>query len=171
MEAVRSDSVPNLLLMHYAGDWSVRNLLLIPSFFFSVAAVEQRKPLAASARRAGWVGCNILLSEIADEGKIKVVSQGVPTSQEDVRLQYQRVRPLARIRAEIRGWTIDILRMIRRLKCDEFSLKDVYGFECDLSTIYPDNRNVRAKIRQQLQVLRNLGFIAFLGGGHYRVIR
>jgi len=157
VEALRTDSIPNLLL--------------IPSFFFSVAAVEQRKPLATTARRAGWVGCNILLSEIADEGKIRVVSQGVPTSQEQVRIQYQRVKPLAGVRAENRGWLLDVMRMIRRIKRDEFDLQDLYSFERDLSAIYPDNRNVRPKIRQQLQVLRNLGFITFLGGGHYRVIR
>ena len=32
---------------------------------------------------------------------------------------------------------------------------------------YPDNRHVREKLRQQLQRLRDLGLIAFLGSGHY----
>ena len=61
--------------------------------------------------------------------------------------------------------------MIRRIKRDEFNLRDLYDFERDLSAIYQENRNVRPKIRQQLQVLRNLGFITFLGGGHYRVLK
>ena len=33
----------------------------------------------------------------------------------------------------------------------------------------PGNRHVRDKIRQQLQVLRDLGFMEFLGGGRYRI--
>jgi type II restriction enzyme len=57
--AIREDRTPNLLLMRYAlATWEVRDLLLIPSFMFSESAVIKRKPLAATARRAGWVGCN-----------------------------------------------------------------------------------------------------------------
>src|SRR5512137_2847665 len=78
MRALMNDSTPNLLLMHYSDDWLVRNLLLVPSFFFSPAAVQKRNPLGSSARRAGWIGCNILLSEIADDGKIRIISQGIP---------------------------------------------------------------------------------------------
>ena len=57
--AIREGRTPNLLLMRYAlATWEVRDLLLIPSFMFSESAVIKRKPLAATARRAGWVGCN-----------------------------------------------------------------------------------------------------------------
>ena len=171
MRALKNDSTPNLLLMHYSDDWLVRDLLLVPSFFFSPAAVQKRNPLGPSARRAGWVGCNILLSEIADEGKIRVISEGVPESPQIVRNRFQSVRPLADIDARTRGWTLDVLRMIRRLGQKRFSLQDVYTFEGDLSAIYPDNRNIRPKIRQQLQVLRDIGFIAFEGSGNYRVLR
>ena len=33
---------------------------------------------------------------------------------------------------------------------------------------YPRNNNVREKLRQQLQLLRDLGLVEFLGGGSYR---
>jgi type II restriction enzyme len=171
MRALKNDSTPNLLLMHYSDDWLVRNLVLVPSFFFSPAAVQKRNPLGPSARRAGWVGCNILLSEIADDGKILVISQGVPEPPQLVRDRFQSVRPLAAINARARGWTLDVLRMIRRLNKERFSLQDVYAFENDLSAIYPGNRNVRPKIRQQLQVLRDTGFIEFEGAGRYRALR
>jgi type II restriction enzyme len=36
--------------------------------------------------------------------------------------------------------------------------------------LHPDNRHVRDKIRQQLQVLRNLGLVEFLGRGRYRSV-
>lgn len=62
--AIESDRVPNLLVLHYSDPWAVRNLLLIPSFCFSVSALEIRKPLSPTARRAGWIGCNILLNAI-----------------------------------------------------------------------------------------------------------
>lgn len=171
MRALRNDSTPNLLLMQYNDEWMVQNLVLIPSFFFSPAAVQKRNPLGPSARRAGWVGCNILLSEIADDGKIRVVSRGVPEPPQLVRERFRSLRPLADIESRTRGWALDVLRMIRRLGRKSFSLQDVYSFEDDLSTIYPNNRNIRPKIRQQLQVLRDIGFVAFEGSGRYRMLR
>lgn len=52
---------------------------------------------------------------------------------------------------------------------DEFTLREVYGYEDVLSERHPDNNYVRAKVRQQLQVLRDRGVLEFLGGGEYRV--
>jgi type II restriction enzyme len=91
--AIRSDATPNLLVLQYSGSWTVQNLMLIPSFFFTESAIEKRLPLAPTARRAGWVGCNILLSAIAAHGKIKLVEAGVILQQEDVRQRYAAVRP------------------------------------------------------------------------------
>jgi len=74
LSASREDRTPNLLLMGYAlAAWEVRDLLLIPSFMFSESAVIKRKPLAATARRAGWVGCNLDLHRIAPEARIFLV--------------------------------------------------------------------------------------------------
>ena len=39
----------------------------------------------------------------------------------------------------------------------EFTLADVYAHEAALAALYPGNNNVRPKIRQQLQVLRDRG--------------
>ena len=36
--------------------------------------------------------------------------------------------------------------------------------------LHPDNRHVLDKIRQQLQVLRDMGFVEFLGRGRYRSV-
>jgi type II restriction enzyme len=170
VRALRSDSVPNLLIMQYGDNWSVRNLLAVPSFFFSLAAIQKRKPLAPTARRAGWVGCNILLSEIADVGKIRIVSDGTPVARDDVQRQYSFLKPMARVRANARGWTLDVLRMVRQLGKSHFGIDDGYGFEKDLAALYPNNQNVRPKIRQQLQVLRDLGFIRFLDRGRYQLL-
>jgi type II restriction enzyme len=47
-------------------------------------------------------------------------------------------------------------------------LDDVYAFEGELRSRYPQNKHVKPKIRQQLQVLRDKGYIDFLGNGRYR---
>ncbi|MDP2338357.1 MAG: hypothetical protein Q8N05_18280 [Bacteroidota bacterium] len=38
---------------------------------------------------------------------------------------------------------------------------EVYAQEARLAALYPGNNNVRPKIRQQLQVLRDRGWLAF----------
>ena len=80
IRAIRSERVPNLFLLRYSSAWSVIDLLLVPSFFFTESAIEKRRPLSANARRAGWVGCNILLDNIPVDGRIAVVSGGVAAS-------------------------------------------------------------------------------------------
>ena len=51
----------------------------------------------------------------------------------------------------------------------EFHLDDVYAHEATPAALYPDNHNVRPKIRQQLQVLRDRGWLEFTARrGTYR---
>jgi type II restriction enzyme len=170
MAAISKDRTPNLLVLHYAPTWSVLNLLLIPSFFFSPAAVEKRKPLAPTARRAGWIGCNIRLDAIAPEGKLRIVQDGIACPTDDVRQRYAAVKPLASLPVSVRGWTLDVLKVVRQVGKSEFSLDDVYRFQENLSRLHPQNKNVRPKIRQQLQVLRDIGIVRFVSPGRYQLI-
>ena len=43
----------------------------------------------------------------------------------------------------------------------EFTLVEVYAQEARLAALYPGNNTIRPKIRQQLQVLRDRGWLAF----------
>jgi type II restriction enzyme len=169
IRSIRADRVPNLLVLQYSPNWLVRNLLLIPRVFFSETVIEKRKPLAVGARRAGWIGCNILLNQIAADGKIAVVSDGVPVASQKVRTEFSRIRKLAEVPPSIRGWAVDVLRVVRRLRKSAFSLGDIYDSETELQAAHPLNRNVRPKIRQQLQVLRDLGLLEFTMRGTYRI--
>jgi type II restriction enzyme len=169
MDAIMTDKNPNLVLLHYDDDWAVRNLLIVPSFFLSESAIEKRKPLAATARRAGWIGCNILLSSIPVVGKIEVIVDGKEIEPNDVRSRYLRAKPFASLGATVRGWTVDVFKIVETLQ-PRFTLSDVYEYEKQLADLHPRNRNVRPKIRQQLQVLRDMGMIRFLGDGSYERI-
>lgn len=62
----------------------------------------------------------------------------------------------------------DVQDCVNELSFNDFTLDDVYQFESRLATLHPDNHNIRAKIRQQLQVLRDMGYIKFLDRGHYQ---
>ena len=68
------------------------------------------------------------------------------------------------------GWVTDVLRCVEHIGESEFTLDDVYKFENYLGELHPDNHHVRDKIRQQLQVLRDAGILAFMGRGRYRVL-
>ena len=171
LRAIRAEQAPNLFLLRYTPSFSISDMLLIPSFFFTESVVEKRKPLSPTARRAGWVGCNILLSHIPEDGRIPVICSGVPAAPEHVRAEYKRIRPLGKIDARMRGWTLDVLNVLRRTGKQNLSLSDFYGFESYLQKLHPDNKNVRPKIRQQAQVLRDLGYLSFEGNGRYRVLR
>lgn len=169
-QAIRSGRTPNLFVVHYRReDWKVWNLILVPRFAFSYSALERRRPLGPGARRAGWVGCNILLCNIPPDARITIVHDGLVSSAGEVRRQYARLRPLADLSLEKRGWTLDVLNVVRSLGKSDFSLSEIYAFEDKLSRLHPANRHVRDKIRQQLQILRDLGFLTFLGGGDYRL--
>ena len=168
--AILEDRTPNLFVLHYDLDtWAVRTVLLVPHFAFALSAVERRKPLAPTARRAGWVGCNILLDKIPVHARISVVSAGIPHTSREVRHSYNRLRPLEKLQVEKRGWTLDVLQVVQSLGKMDFTLADVYERADDLAKLHPKNAHVRDKIRQQLQVLRDLGLLEFLGSGSYRM--
>lgn len=69
-----------------------------------------------------------------------------------------------------RGWIMDVLSCIERIPAQDFTLNQVYEFERELKVKHPDNNHVKDKIRQQLQYLRDKGFIEFIAPGHYRKI-
>jgi type II restriction enzyme len=168
--AILEDRTPNLYVLHYdLVQWLVRTVILIPHFAFVLSTLERRKPLAPTARRAGWVGCNILLEKIPSYARIPVVSDGKLVPRHVVRQTYDRLRPLEKLQVEKRGWTLDVLNVVQSLDKPEFSLGDVYAFDQKLARLHPANRHVRPKIRQQLQVLRDLNLLEFLGGGEYRL--
>jgi type II restriction enzyme len=169
--AITQGRTPNLLAMHYdRALWEVRNLVLVPRFVFTMSCIEKRNPLSAHARRHDWVGCNILLGGIPQDARILVVAEGVPVGIAAVRAQYARLRPLEKIKHDARGWTLDVLNVVRGLGKEEFTLAEVYAFAPRLGRLHPQNRNVEPKIRQQLQRLRDLGFVEFLGEGSYRTL-
>ncbi|MFH1504797.1 MAG: Dam-replacing domain protein [Candidatus Omnitrophota bacterium] len=72
--------------------------------------------------------------------------------------------------SKLKGWILDIMNCIDKLNKKAFSLQEIYRFEKDLALKYPDNKHIKDKIRQQLQFLRNEGFLGFRGKGKYRLI-
>ena len=167
LAAIRNDATPHLIVLHYTRSWSIQNALLVPRFFLTESTIERRKPLASTARRAGWVGCNILLDKVPEQGRIPFVCSGTVVTPTRVRSRFRAISTMAGLHPNQRGWLVDVMRVMDAIGRDTFDLADLYGQEKELSDLHPNNRNVRPKIRQQLQVLRDLGVIEFLGSGRY----
>jgi len=166
---LRADDAPNLMLMQYDAERNeVINFTAVPKRFFIASLVEKRKPLSPKARRAGWVGSNILLSRIPEAGRISIVSDGATTPMDIVLKNWRKTAFLENQAFSARGWLIEVMILVDRLGPGEFTLQDIYRSEELLQELYPSNNNVRPKIRQQLQVLRDNGYLEFLGSGRYR---
>lgn len=172
VKRIKSASNPNFFFLHYDElSLKVKDLIIVPKYYFSPSIVEKRNPLRGSARRAGWVGCQILLGQIPSDGRIDVIKDEIPYPKRDVIEKLYRTKFIRDFDIESRGWVLDIMSCINRLEKSTFSLSEMYGFESFLADKYPANKNIRAKIRQQLQMLRDKGFISFEARGTYKKLK
>lgn len=136
--------------------------------FFVDSIIEKRKPLAPTARRAGWIGCNIIFGDVPVQGRLKIIDNQIVSDISEIVDNYAHIKSLQTSNLESRGWLLDVLNCVNAIPNTEFSLQDMYAFVEKLQEKHLDNHNVEAKIRQQLQLLRDKGFIEFTTRGHYR---
>ncbi|MGI6653245.1 MAG: DpnI domain-containing protein [Christensenellales bacterium] len=168
---ITGNNNPDFFFMTYSGTTHrVSNFVLILKHFFVPDMIEKRNPLGPNARRAGWVGCNILIDKVPKQGRISIISDGEIIDRNSVLSQVHHGSNLEISDIKSRGWLMDILNCINRISTPVFTLNEVYKFENELQFKYPHNNHIRAKIRQQLQFLRDKGVIEFLGNGKYRKI-
>lgn len=167
IQTIREGRTPTFLLMEYTTSLSVLRLRAIHHSLITEQAIVARKPLSASARRAGWTGCNIVLPAIAMQGQIPLVVGGAFCSKISSREAFARIETLSGLSVTSRTWAATILRLTDSFSGERFSLGEMYQFEPELQRLFPNNKNIRPKIRQQLQSLRDAGLLTFHGGGKY----
>ena len=171
IERLISNNNPNFFLLTYnKSTFEIRNFLTIPKYFFVPNIIQRRKPLSPNARRAGWIGCNIVITGIPEFGKIFYVQNGIAKSKNEVLDKWNKTEFVKGAHnIEAKGWLLDVLLCVERIKKRDFSLEDIYAFEAYLKAKHPQNNNVKAKIRQQLQFLRDKHIIEFVRRGQYRM--
>lgn len=168
IDRITSLDNPSFFFMHY-NRYEVNNLIIVPKCFFTPDIIEKRNALSNNARRAGWEGCNILMQRIPATAKIPIILNGVTMPVADVISKYKRVYTLQTKSMESRGWLVDTLHLVERLE-ETFTLKQMYDFCDELKIKHPNNNHIKDKIRQQLQYLRDKGFVEFKGNGVYQRI-
>lgn len=170
MARIADGTAPTLFLLQRSESWTINTFTAVHSVFLTPSIVEKRQPLRATARRAGWIGCNIRIDLIGPDGQVQIIDRGQVRSPFQVREHFRRFIPLSNMAPDERGWTTLTLSVIRALSKRKFTLKDLYDRELQFGMHYPGNNNIRAKIRQQLQVLRDFGLIRFEGKGEYTAL-
>lgn len=171
IDKIRNGDVLNFFYLNYdLKTYSVNNLLIIPKHYFTENIILKRPPLPETARRAGWVGCNIDVSSIPLSGKLYLISNRQVIDKNTVIANFNKMLFLRNQKYELKGWTLDIIKCIDRLNKKNFTLNEIYSFENFLKLKYPNNNNIRAKIRQQLQFLRDYGYLDFTNRGKYLLL-
>lgn len=73
------------------------------------------------------------------------------------------------------NWTDDLVQVLifADIKAgDVFTLARIYEAENLLKKMHPNNNHIKAKIRQQLQILQDYGYLEFIdNNGHYKVMK
>ena len=170
IERINSNQNPNFFFLTYTKQWTVNNFLIIPKQFFTPEIIIKRKPLAETARRAGWIGCNIDISKVAEAGRVFLVKQEKILNKSEVKDTFNKTLFLRDKGSEAKGWILDVLQSIDSINKNNFTLDEVYQFESKLKQKYPNNNFIKDKIRQQLQILRDKGIIEFTSRGNYKKV-
>ena len=169
LERINSDNNPHFFFLNYSIiNLDVQDFFVIPKYYFTDDIIEKRKPLSNKAKRAGWVGCNIVIQNIPINGKIFYVKNGIIQNKTKVIELWSKTNFIGKQKLESRSWSIEILKLIEGIKTNEFNLKEVYKFENELKLKFPKNNFIKDKIRQQLQILRDQGLLEFKGNGTYK---
>lgn len=172
IERLKSQNNPNLFLLNYdSRKLAVQNFFVVPKHFFIPTLIEKRKPLSGNARRAGWIGCNIALDSIPLAGKIFYIRNQIALSREKILLAWKKTLFLREEKSsDAKGWVLEIMSCIEQLGKKNVTLNEIYKFEEKLRLKYPNNKHIKDKIRQQLQFLRDKGYLEFVAHGKYRLI-
>ncbi len=170
IERINSNSNPNFYFMNYdKNNFDVINFCAVPNYFFIPDIIIPRKK--GIPNRPDYIMCNINISSIPNSGKIFYVKDKEIISKNKVLDDWSKTLFLKESNnIKSKGWLLDIMQCIERLNERKFTLQDLYVFEDYLKTKYPENNNIQAKIRQQLQYLRDKGYLKFTNRGNYEVI-
>ena len=118
---------------------NVNDFFVVPKYFIRPDMIEKRNPLSDTARRAGWIGSNIIFLKIPKAGQIFYVENGKIIPKKDVLDKWQKTIFLKHIKQpKSKGWILDIMNCIDLSNKKEFESAKQYGLlTYSLMTIKP----------------------------------
>lgn len=169
IERITGDSSPNFFFLNYEKDThKIINFVSTPGYMFVPEMIIKRKK--GIPNRPNYFMCNIDISSIPNSGKISYIKDGKIQSKDKVLEEWNKTSFLKQSTdIKSKGWILDIVKCIEKIDKADFTLNDMYSFEKYLKLKHPENNNIEAKIRQQLQLLRDRNYLEFVGRGKYRL--
>ena len=101
--------------------------------------------------------------------RIAPLPQSQFVTPDEIEVQFASEKEQASFLNSFGGWKRLVLEGVLAQRDDNFSLNDIYA-TCaeEAARRYPTNRTSQPKMRQSLQMLREMGLVDFLGNGKYR---
>lgn len=167
LNSVLNGNNPSLMLLFYnEKSMTVIDFQIIHHSFIIEKNIIPRKPLSSTAKRAGWQGCLIDIDEVPKIATVFIVKDGIVKNPENLNEKWITSNQAKGLSADSRGWLSDVLSVVDK-QPDNFSLNDIYKHEHYFEALHPNNNNIQAKIRQQLQIIRDMRMIEFVNRGEY----
>lgn len=169
IERLQSANNPNFFFLNYGvKNYEVLNFAVIPKHFFVPEIIIKRNQ--GIKNRPNYIMCSIDLAGIPKSGKIFYIKNKEVENKEKILESWQKTLFLRESKkTELKGWILDIMNCIDKLEKQEFTLDEMYSFENLLNQKHPNNKHIKDKIRQQLQFLRDKGYLEFKGSGKYKL--
>jgi type II restriction enzyme len=169
IERLESANNPNFFFLNYnVSNYEILNFVVIPKHFFTPEIIVKRNQ--GIPNRPNYIMCSINLSLVPQSGKIFYIKDRKIESKNKVLENWQKTLFLREEKEALaKGWILDTMNCIDKLVKKEFSLDEIYTFEKELKIKHPDNNFIKDKIRQQLQLLRDRGYLKFIGRGRYEI--
>lgn len=167
LNKISSNRNSNWILLEHK-NFTVTNLTFIPKCFFYDSIVEAREPLKQTARRAGWQGCRLNMNMIPSFGKIKYIKDSQEIDKKIIAYHLKMANPFKNANLKDKSWKLEVLSLVDSLPENIFTLKELEKLIPTVQDKHPNNKHIDAKFRQVLQILRNEGYVLFLGDGLYQ---
>lgn len=165
---IQAEDNPNFFFLAYErNNYRVQQLVLVPKHFVTVNMIAPRRNTLKG--RDNYLMCDLDIRDLPEGGKIPLITAGKAIDPTRVQKQWQAHLFLRQQKAEKKGWLLAILHCLDQLPA-QFNLAQLYAFSDKLQKQFLDNHHIQAKIRQQLQILRDQNLIEFGARGQYRKI-
>lgn len=158
----------HLFVLKYSDDFTITNFLVVPKYFFTKDIIVKRPK--ALKNRPNYFMSDIDFSAIPESWKIHYIQNGTYKTRTQILQEWEKIKFLENEKLESKWWIFDIMKCIEKLNKKEFSLQEMYSFEKDLQNLYPENKNIKPKIRQQLQFLRDKWYLEFSQRWKYKLL-
>jgi type II restriction enzyme len=165
---ITNNTNPHFFFLNYEKkNYEIINFLAVPKYLFMPDMIIPRNK--GLKNRPNYIMCNMNISTIPDSGKIFFIKDKKFEEKSKIINNWNKTKFLRNTKLEQKGWLIDIIFCIEKMKKQNFTLQELYTFVPYLKTKYPNNNFIEDKIRQQLQILRDKNYLSFEARGKYKI--